>query len=311
MNERMSRMPAGSKKFTERIYNKRYIYLMALPVILYYLIFHYIPITGNIIAFQDFIPFKGFLKSEFVGFQHFIDFFNSPYAFRVIRNTILMNVLDIIFGFPFPIILALLINEIHNRYFKKVVQTISYFPHFISLVVVCGMIADFSRTTGLFNVIRDIFGLEAENLLINNEYFRTIFVGSGIWKQVGWNSILYMATISAIDPTLYEAAEIDGAGRFKKLWHITLSSLVPLMTIQFILRIGNVMSVGFEKVILLYNPSTYEVADVITSFVYRRGLEEMNYSFGTAVGLFNSVINVIFLVTANRLIRKYSENSLW
>lgn len=294
-----------------RLYNNRYIYLMALPVLLYYLIFHYIPMGGTIIAFQDYVPVKGFLRSEFVGLKHFVDFFNGPYAWRVIRNTLLLNVYDIVFGFPLPILFALMVNEMRGKYFKKTVQTISYFPHFISLVVMCGIITDFSRTVGVFNSVLGLFGFGPTNLLTVKEYFRPLFVSTNIWKQTGWGSIIYLATLSGVDPTLYEAASMDGAGRFKKIWHVTLPALLPVITIQLILRLGNIMSQGFEKVILLYNPLTYETADVITSHVYRRGLEEMSYSYGAAVGLFNSVVNVIVLVAANTFSRRVVKQSLW
>ena len=284
---------------------------MAFPVLAYYVIFHYIPMAGTIIAFQDYVPIKGFLRSSFVGFKHFIDFFNGPYAWRVIRNTLLLNVYDIVFGFPLPILFALLINELRGKAFKKTVQTISYFPHFISLVVMCGIITDFSRTIGVFNSIAALFGAEPTNLLTVKEYFRPIFISTNIWKQLGWSSIIYLATLSGVDPTLYEAASMDGANRFRKILHVTLPALVPVIAIQLILRLGNILSQGFEKVILLYNPLTYETADVITSHVYRRGLEEMNYSYGAAVGLFNSVVNVIVLIAANTFSKRVVKQSLW
>ena len=194
---------------------------------------------------------------------------------------------------------------------KNLFWTISYMPYFVSLVVMCGIIVDFSKTTGVFNSILGIFGMEPKNLLTEAGYFRTIFVTSGIWKNVGWGSIIYLSTLSGVDPNLYEAAAIDGAGRFRQLVNITWPCLIPILTVQLIMRLGNIMSTGFEKVILLYNPLTYETADVISSYVYRRGLEEMNYSVGTAIGLFNAVINVIILVAANWFCKKYVKESLW
>lgn len=289
----------------------KYVYLMALPIFLYYVIFHYIPMGGNIIAFQNYVPIKGFFKSDWVGIKHFVDFFSGPYAWRVIRNTLLLNVYDIIFGFPTSIILALVINEVKNATFKKVSQTISYMPHFVSLVVMCGIIVDFSRTNGLFSTVLANFGVEPTNLLTEQQYFRPIFVGSGIWKSMGWGSIIYLSTLSSVDPTLYEASAIDGAGRIRQMINITFPSLVPVLTIQLIMRIGNIMSQGFEKVILLYNPLVYETADVISSYVYRRGLEETNYSVGSAIGLFNALINVIILVSANSACKKWIKESLW
>jgi putative aldouronate transport system permease protein len=289
----------------------KYVYIMAVPIILFYVVFHYLPMAGVVIAFQKFNAFKGILGSEWVGLQHFQDFLTSPYAYRVIRNTLLINVYQLLFGFPAPIVLALLINEISNSAFKKTIQSVSYMPHFISLVVICGMLTDFSSSAGVINDIIQAFGGERTNLLMDKELFRTIFVSSGIWQEVGWGSIIYLATLSAVDPSLHEAASIDGAGRFQRMLHVTIPALIPTITILLILRLGHIMSEGFEKVILLYNPLTYETADVISSYVYRRGLQEANYSFGAAVGLFNSTINFITLILANYLSRRFVKESLW
>ncbi len=287
------------------------LYIMLAPVLLFYILFHYVPMGGLVIAFQNFKPAKGFLESDFVGLKNFIDFFKSSYAIRVIRNTAILSFLQIAFGFPAPIILALLINEVRIAKFKKTVQTISYMPHFISMVVICGMVVEFTRSDGLFSQINIMLGGEPENYLLMPEMFRTIFVTSGVWQQVGWGSIIYLARLSSIDPGLYEAAKIDGAGRFKQAIHITLPSLIPTITILLIMRLGRIMNLGFEKVILLYSPLTYETADVISSYVYRRGLQEGKYSFGAAVGMFNSIINFTILVAANTISRKVSSESLW
>jgi putative aldouronate transport system permease protein len=289
----------------------RYVYFMAIPIVAYYFIFHYVTMGGVIIAFQEYLPAKGFLKSRWVGFKHFIDFLMGPYALRTIRNTLFINIYQLIFGFPCPIILALLLNEINRGIFKKTVQTVSYLPHFVSLMVVCGLLKDFSRTEGLFNQVVKLFGAEPENLLTLPQFFRPLYVGSGIWQAMGWGSIIYLATLSSVDPNLYEAAEIDGAGRFVKMLHITFPSLIPIITIQLIMRLGQIMSQGYEKVILLYNPLVYETADIISSFVYRRGLEEANYSVGAAVGLFNSIINIIILWSVNWFSRRTVKESLW
>lgn len=299
------------RKLGKDLIRQRYIYLMALPVLLYYIIFHYIPMGGAVIAFQNYLPIKGLGGSNWVGLKHFVDFFTGPYAWRVIRNTLLLNFYDILFGFPAPILLALAINEVKQMRFKKLVQTVSYMPYFISLVVMCGVIVDFSRSSGLFNDIIVTLGGERSNLLIDPSLFRRIFVGSGIWKMVGWGSIIYLSSLASIDPSLYEAASMDGAGRIRQILHVTLPCLIPIMTIQMIMRIGNIMTQGFEKVILLYNPLTYETADVISSYVYRRGLEEMNYSVGSAIGLFNSLVNVVTLVAANYFFRAVAKESLW
>jgi len=298
-------------KLRKDIRMNRLLYLMILPVFLYYIIFHYIPMVGVVISFQEFSPAKGLFRSNWVGLKNFIDFFTSIYSVRVIKNTILLNFYQLLFGFPAPIILALLINEIRSNIYKRTIQTVSYMPHFISLVVICGFIVDFSTTDGLFNDIIAFFGGERFNLLMDKELFRTIFVSSGIWQQIGWGSIIYIAKLSSIDTWLYEAAVIDGAGRFKQLIHVTLPALIPIIVILFIMRLGHIMSLGFEKVILLYNPLTYETADVISSYVFRRGLQEANYSFGAAVGLFNSIINCIILVSANTFSRKFVKESLW
>ena len=289
----------------------RYVYFMAIPIIAYYLIFHYVTMGGIIIGFQEYIPIRGFFRSRWVGLKHFIDFLTGPFAVRTIRNTLLINIYGLIFGFPAPIIFALLLNEINKGFLKKTAQTISYLPHFISIMVVCGLLKDFSRTTGLFNQIFKIFGAEPVNMLSMPQFFRPLYVGSGIWQGLGWGSIIYLATLSSIDPNLYEAAEIDGAGRFSKIIHITFPALVPIITIQLIMRLGSMMSEGQEKVILLYNPLIYQTADIISSFVYRRGLEEANFSFGTAVGLFNAVINIILLWSTNMFARRTIKESLW
>jgi len=289
----------------------KWVYYMAIPVFLYYVIFKYIPMFGIVIAFQDFRPAKGFFNSEWVGLGQFIKFFKSPFALRVIKNTFMLNLYSLLWGFPAPIMLALLLNEVRHMRYKKVIQTISYLPHFVSLVVVCGIIKEFSLSTGLFNDVLSLFGFEREYLLANVNLFRTIYVGSGIWQGIGWGSIIYLATLSGIDPNLYESAVIDGANRFKQAIHITIPSIIPVIVVQLIMRIGSMMSMGFEKVILLYNPLVYDKADIISSYVYRIGLQEMQYSLSSAVGLFNSVINMSLLVFANWFSRRVSEESLW
>ncbi|MCI8622492.1 MAG: sugar ABC transporter permease [Provencibacterium sp.] len=289
----------------------KFIYIMLLPVVAYYIIFHYIPMGGAVIAFQDYTPAKGILGSDWVGMRNFVDFLTGPYAWRLIRNTLLLNVYQIIFGFPAPILLALLINEVRCKPYKKFVQTISYMPHFISLVVICGLLMTFCRTDGLFNDFLALFGAERSSLLARPELFRTIFTASGIWQSVGWGSIIYLATLSNVDPNLHEAAAIDGASRVQRMLHVSFPCLVPVIIVQLIMRLGNILTQGFEKIILLYSPLTYETADVISSYVYRRGLEQMDYSFGSAVGIFNSAVNLTMLVLANYVSRRTTEESLW
>lgn len=289
----------------------RIVYLMWLPVLAYYLVFHYAPMGGIVIAFQNYKPFKGITGSQFVGMKWFIDFLTGPYAWRVIRNTLIISLQNIVFGFPMPILLALMINEVKSTKLKKTVQTVSYMPHFISLIVVCGLLMDFSSSQGLFNAIGTALGAPRTNYLSNIDTYRPIYVISGIWKQMGWGSIIYLATLSAVDPSLYEAAAIDGANRFRRILHVTLPALVPVIAVQLIMRLGQVMSEGYEKTILIYNESTWEVSDIVSSFVYRRGLLENNYSYGAAVGLFNSLVNVVILTLSNSASRALTSESLW
>lgn len=289
----------------------KYIYLMLLPVLIYYGIFCYGPMGGTVIAFQNYKPALGIEGSPWVGFKHFRDFLTGPYAWRLIRNTLLINVLQILFAFPIPIILALLINEIRCKPYKKIVQTVSYMPHFISLVVMCGLLATFCRSDGLFNDILNTFGISRRNLLAEPGLFRMIYVGSGIWQEAGWGSIIYLATLSTVDPGLHEAAAIDGANRLQRMIHVSFPGLVPIIIVQFIMRMGNILTQGFEKVFLMYSPLTYDTADIISTYIYRQGLELTNFSYGTAVGLFNSIVNLVILVAANSISRKMTKESLW
>ena len=266
---------------------------------------------GVVIAFQNYRPAKGLLGSSWVGLKHFKAFFDSIYAGRLIKNTLMINLLLLIFSFPAPIILALLLNEVKAKHFKKTVQTISYMPHFISMVVICGLLVDFCSSTGIITSITTLFGAQRDNLLNRPELFRTIYVSSDIWQSIGWGSIIYLATLSSTDPSLYEAAAIDGAGRFQQVIHVTLPTLVPLIMLQLIMRMGQMMNVGYEKIILLSNGLTYDTADVISSYVYRRGLQTGDFSFGVAVSLFNSACNIVLLVLANTLSGKLTHESMW
>lgn len=287
------------------------IFIMSLPMLIYFILFYYIPMYGVVISFKDFNPGKGIIGSEWVGLKHFKAFFSSHYFVRLIRNTLLLSLYSLLWGFPAPIIFALLLNEIVNKHFKKTVQTITYMPHFISLVVVCGLIKDFTASDGVINDMIVLFGGERRSLMIDPSLFRTIYIASGIWQDLGFGSIIYLAAISGISQELYEAAIIDGASRWKQTIHVTLPSIAPTIIILFILQIGSLMNVGFEKVLLLYNNSILETADVISTFVYRKGLMEFSYSYSAAVGLFNSVINCILLIVANITSRKLTETSLW
>jgi putative aldouronate transport system permease protein len=290
----------------------RYLFLLILPVVVYYIVFHYIPMYGAVIAFKDYAPGRGILDSPWVGFENFEKFFGSFYFVRIVKNTILLSLYTLLWGFPIPILFAVLLNELRRPLFKRSVQTISYLPHFISVVVVSGMIVKFlSPTDGVVNRLLGVLGIDSINFLSKPEYFRSIFVASEIWQGFGWGAIIYLAALAGIDPSLYEAADVDGAKRWQKIWYITLPSLVPVMVFLLVLNVGNLMSVGFEKVLLLYSPATYETSDVIQTYIYRRGIISADYSLAAAIGLFNSTIDLILLVTVNRVARKMTETSLW
>ncbi|HZG75851.1 MAG TPA: ABC transporter permease subunit [Paenibacillus sp.] len=290
------------------------LYLMMLPGILFYLIFKYWPMYGVVIAFQDYSIGRGILGSKFVGFKHFVEFFYvNPDSWKLIRNTVMLNVYDLLFHFPAPIVLAILFHEIKNKMFKRFVQTVSYMPHFLSTVVIAGILITFlSPSTGVVNhLLVKAFGIEPIMFLGMPEWFRAIYVGSEIWQKVGWGTILYLAAIAGIDPTLYEAAKMDGAGRFQQMRHVTFVGMVPVMIILFVLTLGNFMESGFQKILLLYNTMNYETSDVINTFVYRRGILDADFSFATAVGLFQSAIGFLLVVAANGFARKYGQTSLW
>ena len=266
---------------------------------------------GTIIAFKNFTPAKGIMNSPWAGLQHFKNFFSSVYFGRVLKNTLIISITQLIFGFPAPIILALLINELRNRAFSRTVQTIGYMPHFISLVVLCGMIKQFTSDSGFITLLLSHVGLKKQTMLNQSGLFVPIYVISGIWQNMGWGSIIYLAALTGIDPELYDAAKIDGAGRWKQTLYVTIPCLLPTIIILLILRTGNILSVGSEKIILLYNPAIYKTSDVISSYVYRQGLLNSDWSYSTAVGLFNSVVNFALVVTVNKISRKTSEISLW
>ena len=287
-------------------------YLLALPVIIYYILFHYQPLLGAVIAFKDFKPRLGIWGSKWVGLKYFESFFNSYYFERLIRNTLTISISGLLFTFPCAIIFALMINEVRSRAFKRTVQTISYMPHFISLVVVCSMITLFVDKDGFIVQLINLFhGNVNQNLLNIPSAFVPIYILSDIWQETGWNCIIYLAALGAIDPELYEAARIDGANRWQQTLHVTLPGIARTIMLLLILRVGSMMSVGHEKIILLYNDYTMETADVISSYVYRRGLINAEYSFSTAVGLFNSVINFVLVVLANFISNKTSGYGIW
>lgn len=289
----------------------KWVYVIAIPVLAYYIIFCYMPMYGAQIAFKNYKPGRGIWGSKWVGLMHFETFFNGIYFWRTLRNTLTISLTSLAVEFPSAIILALLLNEVRNEKFKRTIQTVSYLPHFISLVVVCSIVREFTSSQGLINDIIEVFGGTRQTMLLNGKLFVPIYVISGLWQHIGWNCIVYLAALSGIDPTLYEAAVVDGANRWHRLIHITLPGIAPTIIILLIMRVGQVMSVGHEKIILLYNDLILEYADVISTYIYRKGLLEMNYSFSAAVGLFNSVINFALVMIVNAISRKVSDTSLW
>ena len=286
-------------------------YVLIIPILVYLAVFCYKPMYGLVIAFKNYKPARGIWGSKWVGFTWFETFFKDPYFFRLLRNTFRLSALSILFGFPAPIILALLLNEVTNTKFKRTVQTITYMPYFISLVVACSIIKIYCQADGLFSQIGMFFGAPAQNLLIDPNKFTPIYVLSGIWQNIGWNSIIYLAALSGIDQEQYEAARIDGANRFQQVLHITIPGILPTIMILFIMRMGSILNVGYEKILLLYTDATFETADVFSTYTYRMGLQSQKYSLSTAVGLFNTMVNIVFLLFTNWLSNKTTESGLF
>jgi len=300
------------KKTLRTMVKKKFLYLIFIPVFLYYFIFRYLPMLGLVIVFQDFRPFLGFFESTWVGIEHFARFLIDPVFWNVVSNTVILSLYGIIFSFPMPIILALLLNEIRNMAFKRTVQTISYLPFFMSIVVVVSLATSMlSPTMGPIGQLFRFFGMQPVHFLANVEHYRTIFIITDIWRTIGFSSIVFLAALAGVDQQLYEAATIDGAGRFKQLIYITLPSIMPTIIIMLILRIGGLMDSDFEMNFLLGNEATRANADVIATYVFRTGIVQSNFSFAAAVGLFNSVIALILVWGTNKLSRKTTETSLW
>ena len=288
------------------------IYLLLLPALFFIIIFHYIPMYGVQIAFKDYSFGLGIMDSPWVGFKHFIRFFNLPNFWKLVTNTMGLSLYQLIVGFPIPIILALMINEVSNRYFKRTVQMVTYAPYFISTVVLCGMIVMFlNQESGIINQIVSFLGGPRVDYMIKPEYFKTVYVLSGIWQNAGWGTIIYLAALSSVDVQVVESAIIDGATRLQKIIYVDFPYIVPTIIILLILNMGSLLSVGFEKVLLLQNPLNMESSDVLSTYVYRIGLLGGQYSFSSAIGMFNSIVNFVLLVTVNRLARKFSDTSLW
>ena len=294
--------------------NKFY-YLLALPGVVYLIVFKYLPMVGIIIAFKDIKPFAGLegaLHDPFVGLKHFKLFFNSYFFGNIMSNTVVISLLKLLWGFPAPIILALMINEVRNSLYKRGVQTISYLPHFLSMVVVAGLVrAMLSVDGGLVNQAVVGFGGETQNFLSNPKTFRSLLVVTTLWQTVGWGSILYLAAMANLNPEIYEAAMIDGANRLQQIWSVTIPGITPIIVILFIFRIGGLLDAGFEQILLLYSPSVYKVSDILDTYVYRAGLQQMKYSFGAAVGVFKSVLAMVLLLAAHKIARRFGQTGIW
>ncbi|CUX51908.1 Uncharacterized multiple-sugar transport system permease YteP [Agrobacterium fabrum str. J-07] len=288
------------------------LYLLLAPMLIWFAVFLYKPMYGLVIAFQDFSIFRGIEKSPWVGFANFVELFHNDMFVRSFWNTITISGLGLIFTFPVPIILALMFNEVQNGIARSWAQTVVYLPHFISVVIVAGIVINFlSPSIGIVNLMLKGLGFEPIYFLTQPEWFRPVYIGSSVWKEAGFESIVYLAAIAGVSPTLYESARVDGASRWQMMWRITLPCILPTIVIMLIIRIGNLVEVGFEYIILLYRPSTYETADVVSTFIYRTGLQGTQYDLATAAGLFNAVIAFVLVYSANRISRKVSSTSLW
>lgn len=307
----VKRIPAANAraKYMKRAFP---FYLMIFPGVLLFLIFRYVPMFGLFIAFKSYTPFRGVWKSDWIGFDNFVRLFSETDFLLLLKNTLYLNLLDVFVGFPFPILLALLLNEVRIKYFKNSMQTILYAPHFLSWVVIVGITMLFLRTQdGGVNVLLNAFGFDSINFLANSESFRFVWLFHNIWQGAGWGAIIYLAAIASIDPALYEAATVDGASRLRQMWHITLPSLKTVIVIMFILRLGNFIDVGFEHIFLLQNPLNLRVSDVFETYVYRQGLVEGDFSYSTAVGLFKSVVGLVMIVTANTIAKRLGEEAVY
>ncbi|MGO4909441.1 ABC transporter permease [Pseudorhodobacter sp. W20_MBD10_FR17] len=310
-----ARATSGSDKMQrviEHLKREWQLYVMLLPTILWLLVFLYKPMYGLQIAFKDFSVFRGVANSPWVGLEHFHTLFGNDQFLRALKNTIILSFYGLIFGFPMPIILALMFNEILNQTFKKTAQTIVYLPHFISSVIIAGIvITAFSPSAGIVNTVLGWFGYDSVYFLTKPEWFRPIFVGTGIWQEAGFQSIVYLAAIAGVSPTLYESAVVDGASRWQMVWKITVPSILPTIIIMLIIRIGNMLEVSFEMIILLYQPATYQTADVVNTFIYRQGIQGGQYDLAAAAGLFNAFVAFVLVMTANTISKRYSRTSLW
>ena len=306
------RRPGRVERIGDHLRREWQLYVMLLPTVIWLILFLYKPMYGLQIAFKDYSIFRGIEGSPWIGFEHFERLFSNDQFLRALRNTVIISAYTLLFGFPVPILLALMFNEVLNQAFKRTSQTIVYLPHFISSVIIAGIvITAFSPSAGIVNTVLGWFGVDPVYFLTKPEWFRPIFVGTGIWQEAGFQSIVYLAAIAGVSPTLYESAVVDGASRWQMMWRITLPSILPTIIIMLIIRIGNILEVSFEMIILLYQPATYETADVVNTYIYRQGLQQGQYDFAAAAGLFNAVVAFVLVIAANAVSKRYSRTSLW
>lgn len=308
----MARRILTATPWQTKYWNNRFLFLLLVPGLIFFLVFKYIPIYGLVIAFKDYNFFDGIWNSPWVGLQVFEDLFSTPSFWEVFRNTVVISGLQFLIGFPAPIIFALLLNEIFSKKAKRWIQTISYLPHFVSWVILGGLFLQLlSPSSGPINALIQALGGRPIYFLADPEWFVSVLVATEVWKSIGWGSIIYLAALSSIDPELYEAADMDGANRWHKMWSITLPSLAPVITIMLILATGKLVDDNFDQIFNLYNPAVYQVGDVMSTYMYRKGLAEMQYSFATAVGLFKNVLSFAILLGANWLAKKINDHGLW
>ncbi|MCA0753520.1 ABC transporter permease subunit [Paenibacillus sp. N4] len=306
----------SDKPKTDRLWldirRDRYLYLLALPGILYFIVFKYVPMWGVVIAFQDYSPYLGMLQSKWVGFEHFVRFFSNPDFMILFRNTMMISLLNLLFFFPLPIVLSLLLNEVTHHAFKRTIQSIVYLPHFLSWVIIVGItFLLLSQSSGIVNMILQWLGFSSYDFLTNKDTFWMLLTFQNIWKETGWGTIIILAAITAVDPQLYEAAKIDGASRLRQTWHITLPAIRNVIIVLLILRLGHIMDVGFEQIFLMMNGAVTDVADVFETYVYRNGIQNGQFSYSTAVGLFKSIIGLILVIAANKLAKKLGEEGVY
>lgn len=312
INNRIKERDSVMKKCIQKLKREWDLYVLLLPGLVWFILFAYVPMSGLIMAFQDYNLWKGMSGSEFVGFKNFIDFMSDDVFWRTVKNTLLISLYRIAFCFPAPIILAILLTEMKNKFFRKVTQTVTFVPYFISMVVVCGMVVNFlAPSTGIANIILRGLGLEEHYFMVDPKAFRPIYTGMMMWRETGFNAIVYIAALMGIDRQLYEAAKVDGASKWQQIRYITIPGILPMVVVMLVLNVGKIVQVGFESILLLYNPATYETADVISTYVFRTGLTQQNYGLATAAGLFESVIVLVLVVASNKISKALSENSLW